>query len=128
MLKNKLSLMLLLLLLAGCSSQPQNGDTASPKNGLANDFPTQDRVEYVLQCMQKHGGQRYETLYPCICSADKLAEKITFTEYTEAKTFTYLRGTPGENGAVFRDPPKAKELRKKLEDAELYAAQACFVK
>lgn len=93
-----------------------------------NNYPTQDRVEYVLQCIEKHGGLRYETLYPCICKVDKLASLMTFDEYTQAKTFTFLRRTPGEKGGVFRDPPQAKELRKKLKETDQLAEDSCFVK
>ena len=94
----------------------------------SNDFPTQARVEYVLQCMEKKGGQNYDTLYPCVCSIDKIAEKLTYDEFAEAQTFTYLRSTPGEKGAVFRDPPRAKELRNRLKEAVAFAEQSCFVK
>ena len=100
-------------------------DTAKQSN---NDFPTQTRVEYVLQCMEKKGGQNYDTLYPCVCSIDKIAEKLTYDEFAEAQTFSYLRSTPGEKGAVFRDPPRAKELRDRLKEAVAFAEQSCFVK
>jgi hypothetical protein len=93
-----------------------------------NDFPTQDRVEYVLECIEKRGGLRYETLYPCICSIDKIATQMSYKEYAEAKTFTFMRSTPGEKGGIFRDVPKAEVLRKKLEAAQKYAEESCFVK
>ncbi|MEN8261120.1 MAG: hypothetical protein ABFS02_11135 [Pseudomonadota bacterium] len=112
---------LLLSVLSACG-------TAPVKTTVQNDFPTITRVEYVLQCMQKHGGQRYDTLYPCVCSVDKLASKMTHEEYESAKTFTYLSGTPGEAGGIFRDPPEARKLRKRLEEAEAFATGSCFVK
>jgi hypothetical protein len=93
-----------------------------------NEYPTQDRVEFVLQCIEKNGGLRYENLYGCNCSIDKIASQMSFKDYTEANTFTFLRSTPGENGAVFRDPPKAKALRKKLKEAKAFAEKSCFVK
>ena len=92
-----------------------------------NDFPTQDRVEYVLECIEKRGGLRYETLYPCICSIDKIATQMSYEEYAEAKTFTFMRSTPGEKGGIFRDTPKAEVLRNKLQDAQKYAEESCFV-
>ena len=127
----KLSLILPILLavaLAGCSTSPEKQPEEADTTEIINDFPTQDRVEYVLQCIEKHGGLRYETLYPCICKVDKLAFVMTFDEYTQARTFTFLRRTPGEKGGVFRDPPHAKELRKKLKDADKFAEDSCFVK
>lgn len=120
----------LVLLLSACAATPEQ--PAAPEVAAAaqpvNDFPTQDRVEYVLECVAKKGGLKYETLYPCICKIDKIAEKMQYHEFAEAKTFTYLRKTPGDQGGIFRDPPQAKELRNKLKDAEQYADSKCFVK
>lgn len=112
--------------LTGCSTTAQKKQDETQV--IVNDFPTQDRVEYVLECVAKHGGLKYETLYPCICTIDKLATQMTYKEYAEAKTFTYLRSTPGEKGGIFRDPAQAKTLRKKLEAAEKFAEDSCFVK
>ena len=67
-----------------------------PSLAHANDFPTQARVEYVLGCMDSHGGQKYENLYSCICVIDKIAENIAYDEYVEGEVFAQLRSTPGE--------------------------------
>ena len=93
----------------------------------ANDFPTTARVEYVLKCMNEHGGQSYDTLYKCSCSLDKLAAQMTYQEYTEAETYAQLRSTPGERGGVFRDPPQAGRLRDRLATTKLTADRACFL-
>jgi hypothetical protein len=76
----------------------------------------------------QHGGLTYITQYACGCKIDKIAEKLTFNEYEAAKTFSYLRSTPGESGGVFRDPAQSKDLRKQLKEAEDYAEKSCFVK
>ena len=106
-----------LLILAGC------GTTSEQK--IVNDYPTRARVEYVLECMNQQGGQSYQTLYPCVCSADKVALSMPYDEYNEADTFTRLRGFPGERGGLFRDAPKAKQLRKRLKEAKDSAAESC---
>lgn len=93
-----------------------------------NDYPTRDRVEYVFNCIAKHGGLSYINQYACGCKIDKIAEKLSFQEYDEARTFTQLYSTPGEKGAVFRDPKQSKDLRTRLKDAEQAAEKACFVK
>ncbi len=93
----------------------------------ANDFPTQARVEYVLRCMDSHGGQKYENLYSCVCIIDKIAEKIAYDEYVEGEVFTQLRTTPGERGGVFRDPDRASLLVKKLSNITEVAEKSCFV-
>lgn len=95
---------------------------------LVNDYPTRDRVEYVLNCVAQHGGLTYITQYACGCKIDKIAEKMTFAEFEAAKTFSYLRSTPGESGGAFRDPQQSKDLRKMLKEAEAYAEKNCFVK
>lgn len=115
---------LLPLILTGlnaCAMQPL-ADSAS------YNYPTQARVEYVLQCMQKNGGQSYDTLYPCVCSIDKIADSINYDDYAEAQTFTYMRSAPGEAGGLFRDPPRAKELRKRLKEVEGNAKSLCFIR
>jgi hypothetical protein len=90
-----------------------------------NDFPTQARVEYVMQCMAEKGGQNLDNMYHCVCAIDKIASKMRFQEYSEALTFTYMFDTPGEKGGEFRDPPKSKELRDKLKEAKK-EAEGCF--
>lgn len=114
--------------LAGCAAttpEPQPAEAQAPR---VNDYPTRDRVEYVLNCVAQHGGLTFITQYACGCKIDKIAEKMSFAEYDAAKTFSYLRNTPGEAGGVFRDPQQAKDLRKMLKDAEAYAERQCFVK
>lgn len=94
----------------------------------SNDFPTRDRVEYVLNCVAQHGGLSYINQYACGCKIDKIAEKLNFAEYEAAKTFSYLKNIPGESGGVFRDPAQSKDLRSRLKEAEEYAEKNCFVK
>jgi hypothetical protein len=127
-----LSTFVALALLSACAPIPEKPVAPAPEAEaapqLGNDFPTQDRVEYVLECIAKKGGLKYETLYPCICKIDKIAGKMRYHEFAEAKTFTYMRKTPGDQGAIFRDPPQAKQLRNQLKEAEQYAEDNCVVK
>ncbi len=97
-------------------------------NTYINQYPTRDLVDYVLNCVAKHGGLTYISQYACGCKIDKVAEKLSFKEFEAATTFSYLRKTPGENGSAFRDPKQSKSLRKRLQEAELYAEKMCFVK
>ncbi|QXP91219.1 hypothetical protein [Methylococcus capsulatus] len=129
----------LTLLLAGlhaCEPQPvqptvqtsavaEQPAATPPSTG---DFPTLTRVEYVLQCMQEHGGQNYDNMYHCACAVDVVAKAMTADEYDQAVTFTNLFGMGGERGAVFRDPPQSEQLRKKLKDAKAAANDTCFPK
>lgn len=92
---------------------------------LVNDFPTQARVEYVMQCMAEHGGSNLDNMYHCVCAIDRIASLISFQDYSESLTFTYMFDTPGDKGGEFRDPPKSKELRDRLKGAKK-AAESCF--
>ena len=100
----------------------------SPLVGQANDFPTQARVEFVLRCMDAHGGQSYDTLYPCVCSIDRIAAEFSYDEYVRAEVYAMLRRTPGERGGMFRDPEGASTLAGKFIDVMEQAEGTCFVK
>jgi hypothetical protein len=116
----------LIALLSGCATAPEKPTESAP---LANDYPTRDRVEYVLNCVAQHGGLTYISQYACGCKIDKIAEKLNFADYEAAKTFTYLtKGQTGDAAAAMRDPAQSKDLRKRLKDAEQYAEKSCFVK
>lgn len=118
---------ILFLLLEGCASTPEQANPTE-NNNLVNDYPTRDRVEYVLNCIAQHGGLTYINQFACGCMIDKIAEKMTFSEYDAAKTFAYLKSMPGDTGGVFRDPAQSKNLRNKLKDAESNAEKSCFIK
>ena len=79
---------------------------------LANDYPTTARVEYVQDCIGRHGG-KLEDLYKCSCAIDRLAEKLTYDEYVEASTFCpLLNPSRLRVGGIFRDPDVAKQKAK----------------
>ncbi len=123
----------MLLLATGCASTQQNTQaeaeaTPATQTALANDYPTRERVDYVLECVAKHGGLSYINQYACGCKIDKIAEQLNFADYEAARTFVQMQKTPGENGAPFRDPKQSKDLRGKLKDADAAAEKACFVK
>ncbi|MFO1418963.1 MAG: hypothetical protein U1E83_09875 [Methylotetracoccus sp.] len=123
-------------LLIGCPQREQaeqsadGGTPAAPQAAARdqNDFPTQARVEYVLQCMVEHGGQNYDNLYHCVCAVDLLASRMSYDEFGQAQTFTYLFNTPGERGGEFRDPPESKRLRTLYKEARTAAESSCFPK
>lgn len=126
--KKQVLSMVFSVLLAGCSTILKPID----KTAFINDYPTRDRVEYVFNCIAKHGGLKgskaFINQYACGCKIDKIAEKLTFEEYENARTFAYLKKTPGEKGAVFRDPKQSKQLREKLKAVDQLAESQCFVR
>ena len=90
------------------------------------DFPTLDRVEYVLGCMNERGGENYDNLYRCVCAVDYLRSQFSYAEFSQAQVFRMLRSTPGENGGLFRDPKQADQLRDRLDAADETIAKRCF--
>jgi hypothetical protein len=94
---------------------------------LANDFPTQTRVEFVLGCMNEQGGESYDTLYRCVCLVDAIAAEMSHDEFVEAQVFHQLRSTAGERGGVFRDPDRARTLIEKLDAATERGKARCFI-
>lgn len=131
-----LPLLSALLPLAGCKQNVEPTAVAQPPQTVSptpavipesgNNFPTLARVEYVLQCMLEHGGQNYDNLYHCVCAADTIAGKLSYEEFAQAQTFTYLYNMPGERGGQFRDPPQSGELRTRLKEAKALANSTCF--
>jgi hypothetical protein len=91
---------------------------------LANDYPTSARVEYVQDCIGRHGG-KLEDLYKCSCVIDRLAQKLTYDEFVEAATFAHYSTLPGEGGGIFRDPDTAKQKAKLYRTLETESQKAC---
>lgn len=89
-----------------------------------NDFPTLARVEYVLRCMDYHGGQVYENMYSCVCSIDRIASVFSYDEFVRAEVLAQLRTTPGERGGLFREG--GTELVSKYFEVTEAAEETCF--
>lgn len=98
-----------------------------PARAHANDFPTQARVEYVLQCTKDYGGQTLKNVYGCVCMIDHIAEAMSFDEYEEATTFSNLRTVPGERSGLFRENPRGRELTQTVQEVRTDAARACLM-
>lgn len=106
-----------LLFLAACTA---------PLAAQAHDYPTSGRVEYVLECMQKHEG-KYEYLYKCSCVIDHIAKEMPYDDYVTMSTALRNQTMAGERGAVFRDPPSVKEMASKYKALQASANKACHV-
>ena len=118
------ALLSLALLGAVSASAVANEPAANTK---INDFPTTTRVEYVLECMQKHN-RDYEYFYKCSCVIDDIAKNVDYNEFNEISTATRYARLGGERGSVFRDPKEVKRMSKKYKTLETNANKACFVK
>lgn len=92
-----------------------------------NDYPTMDRVNYVLDCMDRHGGPRIETLTGCSCEMDEVGGRMNYQEFIDANVYMQNKDTPGDKGGVFRDMPQGKDGFAKLEASRTEAEKVCFV-
>jgi hypothetical protein len=100
--------------------------TASvPMLAQANDFPTTDRVEYVLECMMNHPGKQ-EYLYKCSCMIDQVAQEVGYSEYVEISTALRDQALSGPGGAAFRDPASVKAMAGKYKTLQAKARKACY--
>ena len=99
---------------------------AAPVVARAHDYPTSGRVEYVLECMQKHDG-KYEFLYKCSCVIDRIAEAMPYEDYVAMSTALRDQTLPGERGGAFRDPPSVRVMADKYKTVQANANQACHV-
>lgn len=97
-----------------------------PATAQANDFPTTDRVEYVLECMMEHQGKQ-EYLYKCSCTIDQIALAVPYDEYVEIATALRHQRLGGQRGAEFRDPDSVKAMASKYRALQDKARKACYV-
>lgn len=92
----------------------------------AYDYPTTDRVEYVLECLYNHGGKQ-EYVYKCSCVIDEVAKALPYEEYLEVSTAARYQTLAGERGGEFRDPEAVKESVKKYRELQAQSGQRCGV-
>ena len=100
---------------------------ALPLPAAANDFPTADRVEYVLDCLQSFPG-KYEYVHKCSCAIDYIATKVKYDEYVEISTAARGQTMMGERGAEFRDPDNVRAEAKKLKALQAEANKVCDIR
>ena len=94
----------------------------------ANDFPTADRVEFVLECMRDHTGGQFELLNKCSCTIDRLAEHYKYDDFVEAQTMAKAVTIAGERGSTMRDNEQAQKAAKRYRAAVTEAGRACFLR
>jgi hypothetical protein len=99
---------------------------ALPPAVRADDFPTSGRVEFVLECMQKHDG-KYEYLYKCSCVIDRIAKALNYDDYVAMSVALRNQTLSGERGGAFRDPPSVKQMAVRYKAIEAEADKVCAV-
>lgn len=99
---------------------------ALPLAAQGDDFPTSGRVEYVLECMQKHDGKQ-EYLYKCSCVVDRIARALPYDEFVAMSVALRNQSLSGERGGLFRDAASSKSMASKFREIEAGANKACAV-
>ena len=84
------------------------------------------RVEYVLECMQKHDG-KYEYLYKCSCVVDRIAKTLRYDDYVAMSVALRNQSLAGERGGEFRDEASVRNMASKYKEIEAGANKACAV-
>ena len=94
----------------------------------ANDFPTADRVEFVMECMRDHTGSQFELLSKCSCTIDRLAEQYKYEDFVEAQTMSKAVTVAGERGSTLRDNEDAQKAARRYRASVIDAGRACFLR
>ena len=94
---------------------------------MADEYPTEETVRFVLNCMTEMGGQTDENLYTCACRYDAIRSAMTYSDYEEGYTFERNMKMPGEKGSSFRDNKRAEGLYKELLKVREKANSSCLV-
>ena len=92
---------------------------------LANAYPTETTVDYVIGCMAANG-QTQDSLRRCSCSIDAIASALPFEYYERADTVLRMRLVGGEAAAMFRDVAQLRDVVDRLREAQVEADFRCF--
>lgn len=93
----------------------------------ADDYPTVERVEYVLACAKEARGSAQEALYKCSCVIDTIASRLTHDQYVDYSTAANAFSIGGERGEVMRGFGQGKEMAKTYRTVQAEARKACFL-
>ncbi|MGH8221967.1 MAG: hypothetical protein ACREQZ_03240 [Woeseiaceae bacterium] len=100
---------------------------AAPAQGTGgHDYPTVDRVEFVLECMHRNAGKQ-EFLYKCACVIDEIARHFSYDAFVEAATAARYQSLAGDRGGLFRDPAQTRDTAKRYLQVQGAAMKRCDV-
>ena len=93
----------------------------------ASDYPTEEIVRNVIDCMSELGGITDTNMYTCTCRADYLMSKMNYQEYDNAATWDRNKQMPGDKGATVRDNELGKNASIKHEKVLTESEARCPV-
>ncbi len=93
----------------------------------AHNYPTIDRVRFVMECMRDHPGSAYEMTNKCSCALDRIADKMTYDEYVMGSTALNANSIGGERGSYIRDAESLQNEIKRYRSLLSDSKKACFI-
>lgn len=93
----------------------------------AYDYPTTERVNYVMNCMRDHPGPHYEMLNKCSCAIDALARRVKLDDFVAMSTATNATSIGGERGSYIRDTETLQVQIRKFRELQAGAKKGCFI-
>lgn len=100
---------------------------AAPDATWAYDYPTTERVNYVMTCMRDHPGPHYEMLNKCSCVIDTLARRVKLDDFVSMSTAANANSIGGERGAYIRDTATLQAQIRRFRELQAQARKACFI-
>ena len=100
---------------------------AKPKaKAKVNNYPTLDRVQYVLECVQNYPDKVHqEMIYKCSCAIDEIAKQISYDDFINDWTASKAISIAGDRGAI-REHQMVKGMVKQFNDVQGSAQKTCL--
>ena len=98
---------------------------AEKKIKAENPYPTQTKVQYVLQCLDANG-RSPENLQRCSCGIDVIASLVSYDLYETAETGLQMTGVPGTRAAAMRQTTTVIDAIDTLRKAQAESNLRCF--
>jgi Trypsin-like peptidase domain len=102
-------------------------DLVPAQLSLANDFPTQARVEFVLACMRENQAIAQEAIYKCSCAIDAIATLVNYDTWVDLSTIANATTIAGERGGVMRDMKDGRKMIARFREIQDNAKKGCFL-
>ena len=93
----------------------------------AFDYPTAERVNYVMACMRDHPGPHYEMVNKCSCAIDALARDVSLDDFVAMSTAANASTIGGERGSYIRDSEDLQAQIRRFRDLQAAAKKGCFI-
>ncbi len=91
-----------------------------------NNYPTLDRVQYVLECVQNYPDKVHqEMIYKCSCALDEIAKQISYDDFINDWTASKAITIAGDRGAI-REHQMVKGMVKQFKDVQGSAQKTCL--